>query len=99
MDVEGLSKILRAHGGALDMPARSAWSPRAFPTRLSRLARFPQGKIQRRLLALIDLHPGSRFQLIDLFARELTIALKSLDRVKDIPIDPIRQSFFFEPLY
>src|SRR4029077_9237901 len=99
MDVEGLSKILRAHGGALDMPARSAWPPRAFPTRFPRLARFPQCKIQRRLLALIDFHPCAGFQLIDLFARELPIAFKSLYRVKDIPIDVRGKSLLFEPLY
>src|SRR5215469_12163893 len=99
MDVEGLSKILRAHRRALDMPARSAWSPRAFPTRFSRLARFPQRKIQGRFLALIDFHPCAGFQLINLFARELPITLKSLYRIKNVPIDSISQSLLFEPLY
>src|SRR5689334_547899 len=41
MDVERLPQIFRAHGRALDMPARTSGAPRTFPSRLSRLARFP----------------------------------------------------------
>src|SRR5262249_17908052 len=96
VDIEGLPQILRAHCRALDVPARSARSPRTVPTWFSRLTRFPQRKIQRRSLALVDFYPGTRFQLVDFFAREFPIASKAFYRIQSIPIDLVSQTLLFQ---
>ena len=52
VDVERLAQQLAAHGGAFDVPAGPAGSPRAGPGRLAGLGRFPEGEIGARPLAL-----------------------------------------------
>src|SRR5208283_5117759 len=65
MNVERLTQMLEPHGGALDMPARPTRSPRAFPSRLSRFGSFPQCKVKRVVLALIDIHARACFHVIE----------------------------------
>src|SRR4051812_26206384 len=55
MDVDLRAQLLEVHRRALDMPARSAITPRAGPERLAGLGRFPERKIGRILLALVNL--------------------------------------------
>src|SRR5918994_2365982 len=86
VDVERLAKILGAHRRALDVPARPARTPRAFPGRLAGLARFPESEIQRRSLALINLDASPRFQLVDSLARKLAISSKIRNRKEDIAV-------------
>ena len=54
MDVESLAKIGGRHGGAFDMPARTAAAPRAVPARLFRRRQLPQHEIAGVLLVHID---------------------------------------------
>src|SRR2546430_9498039 len=99
MDVERLSKILRAHRRALDVPAGSPRPPGTIPRRFARFAGFPQRKIKWRPLPLIDLDAGARFQLIDVLARQLPVPGKAVNRIENVAIDLVSQSLFFKPFY
>ena len=54
MDVEDIAEIGGAHRRALDMPARAAPAPRAFPTGLVVRRLFPEHKIGRVFLVGIN---------------------------------------------
>src|SRR5699024_1177580 len=61
VDVEGLAQVLAAHGGALEMPARSPAPEGGVPggaVRLGRLGRLPQREIATVALAGLHLLPG-----------------------------------------
>ena len=93
VNVKWLAQIFRAHGRTFDMPARPPGTPRAIPSRLARLARFPQGEIQRRALALIYFHPRAGFEFIDFFARQFAVIGEARNRVIHVAVDPVGESF------
>src|SRR6185437_2220949 len=67
VNIERLAEILRAHCRALNMPAGAPLSPRTFPDRLARLARFPQREIQWGMFAFIYFDTSTGFKLICVF--------------------------------
>ena len=79
MDVDLLAKILLRHDGALDMPARTAITPRRLPGRLSLFFRLPQHEIQRILLLILTGHEKGTVacaQVIQILMRKLSIILE-----------------------
>ncbi len=78
------------------MPTRSAFTPRARPARLTGFALFPESKIERRLLAVINLNSGPGKQIIDIFTRQLPVTLKALQSIIDIAIDGVGHTFLFQ---
>src|SRR5215471_18869919 len=74
-------------------------APTGFPNSVPPACSISTAQNPGRFLALIDFHPRTGFQLINLFAREFPITLKSLHRIKDVSIDLIGQSLLFEALY
>ena len=73
VEVKGLAQVLHSHDGALDVPARPAGAPRGWPRGLAGLGRLPQREVERVALALVDIHPRSRLELVEILARELSI--------------------------
>src|SRR5260370_3684612 len=97
MDIERLAQILRAHRRAFDMPAWPTLTPWAVPRGLPGFTRFPQGKIERRALALVDFDARSGLQLVDVFPGQLAVARKSGDGIIDVAVDPVGEPLGFEP--
>jgi len=54
------------HGRALDVPAGTSLSPRAFPVRFARLGRFPDGKVERISLLLSGSDTRAGKHIIDI---------------------------------
>ena len=57
VDVDDRAHVGANHSRALQVPARAAWAPRAWPLGLPLLGCLPQGKVCRAALAGISCHP------------------------------------------
>src|SRR3954453_16801855 len=53
MDIDARAEILDGHAAALDVPARTSWTPWTGPRRLARLLRLPEHEIQGSFFARI----------------------------------------------
>src|SRR5215212_2988792 len=73
VNIEDLAEIGRAHGRALDVPARASPAPRALPARLIAGGLLPQHEVERALLVRIDGDPRARPLLLELAARQRAI--------------------------
>ena len=47
VDVGTIGQVFAHHRGALDVPARTSWSPGALPGRLARFGGLPQREVKR----------------------------------------------------
>src|SRR3954471_8131450 len=86
MYVEMFAEITFAHGGALDVPARPAGSPRGFPRWFTRLGRFPQYEIERIALVAVNLDSFTGSKIVKGLARKLSVAFELTNRIKHIAI-------------
>ncbi len=80
VDINLISQIPFAHDRALDMPARTSFTPGRFPERLPFLLRLPQHEIQRILLLLLAGHQqgtAAAAQIVQILVREFTILAKT----------------------
>ena len=73
VDVERFAQVFHAHDRALDVPAGASVAPRARPTGLVRLGRFPQREVAGTLFSLVDLDTCAGNQLVNLAAGELPV--------------------------
>ena len=100
VDVERFSQVLHGHGGALDVPAGIAFAPGAGPLHdVPRFRSFPQRKIQREALFGIHLHPGPRFQFLQLTAAQFAIFRKFAHIVVHGAVDFVREPFLQQFLH
>ena len=68
VEVKGFAKILHAHGGAFDVPARATIAPGAGPGGLAGLCRFPQSKVHGVLLAVVHINTGACHHIFNVTA-------------------------------
>ena len=82
VDVEAFAQQPDRHGRALDVPAGPARAPGRLPRRLAGLGRLPQGEVDRRALALVDLDPGAGRlqQVVEPAVGEVPVVGEALDR-------------------
>lgn len=80
VNIQRQGQVFLAHGRTLNMPSGTAFSPRAFPERLLRFGRLPQGEIQRIFLFLSggDTRAGS--QVIHIPSGQLAVQGKERTR-------------------
>ena len=74
MNIEGLAQAAGRHHRALNVPARTPWTPRRLPAWLARLDAFPQHEVQRIVFGLVNFDASTDAQVFDLFARQLAVA-------------------------
>ncbi len=86
VDVEGVAQAAGRHHRALDVPARTARTPRRFPARFARLDALPQDEIERILLGLFHFDARTDAQVFDLLARQLAVALELADPVVHVAV-------------
>ena len=73
VEVKGLAQIVAGHGGAFDVPARSALAPGRIPVGFARLGSLPHGEVQRLFLAVIDVDACACLQFLDGLAGQLAV--------------------------
>src|SRR5208282_2748719 len=73
VDVEMSTQVPHAHGRAFNMPAGTAWSPRALPRGLAGLGALPECEIARISLQGGGLDPGAGHQLFGIAVAELAV--------------------------
>jgi len=94
VNVEGLSQVLDAHRGALDVPAGPSRTQRRFPGLLPGFARLPEGEVPRVILAVfIDVNPGARLQAADIEMGKRAVAREGRDPKIRRPVGDIGVSF------
>ena len=89
MEVKGFSQILHAHGRAFNMPAGTTRTPRALPSRLARFSGFPQRKIHRIMLAVINVYTRAGHHILNITAGKLTIVFKFFYTVENVAVNNI----------
>ena len=82
VEIEPFAQQIERHRRALDVPARTAPTPRRVPGGLARLGRLPEREVHRAALGLVDVDPGTgRFaQLLERPVWERAVTLERLDR-------------------
>ena len=81
------------------MPAWTALAPRTFPEWLSRLGRFPQGKIHRICFTLVNLYSGSCLHILQLAAAKLAVFRELLHTEVHIPFQLIGIAIVYQLLH
>ena len=99
MEVKGFAQILHAHGRAFNMPARTTGTPRALPCRLARFSGFPQRKIHRITLAVINVYTCTSQHIFQITAGKLTIVFKFFYTVENVAINNIAVAIVNQALY
>ena len=66
MEIKTFAQIFHAHNGALNMPARSAFSPRAGPGRFAWFSCLPKSEIHRIFLTFINVNTGTGQHIIQI---------------------------------
>ena len=89
MEVKGFAQILHAHGRAFNMPAGTTGTPRALPSRLARFSGFPQRKIHRIMLAVINVYTCTSHHILNITAGKLSIVFKFFYTVENIAVNNI----------
>ena len=89
MEIKGFAQILHAHGRTFNMPAGTAGTPRALPCRLARFSGFPQRKIHRITLAVINVYTRAGQHIFQITAGKLTIVFKFFYTVENVAVNNI----------
>ena len=84
VNVECLAQRFARHRRAFDVPTRPSSAPLRRPRRLSGLGALPQHEVERVALAALDRDALSGAQVVERFARELSVARKLAHRKVDI---------------
>ncbi len=84
VDVEGAPEMFLAHGRTLEMPARPATAPGAFPARLGVRRGLPEHEIRRIALVGRDLDPCAGDHLVAVATRELAVVVHGGDMEQDM---------------
>src|SRR5690606_11850563 len=66
-------EVMRAHGGAFDMPAGTTFAPWALPGRFSGLGCLPEREVERVFFFLARRDAGADEQVIDVPVRQLAV--------------------------
>ena len=64
VDIQHISQLGHGHAGACYVPARSTWSPRALPKRLSWAGSLPQSKVHGVLFIVVYINPSTSLHAI-----------------------------------
>ena len=99
MEIKGFAQILHAHGRAFDMPAGTTGTPRALPCRLARFSGFPQRKIHRITLAVINVYTRAGHHILNITAGKLTIVFKLFYTVENVTVNNIAIAIVNQALY
>ena len=86
VDVEILAEVFPGHGGAFDMPARSAMAPGAVPARQVRRGGFPQYEVAGVALVRGDVDAGAGEELVGAAAGELAVIGETGDREQHVAV-------------
>ena len=87
VDVDRLAEVAVGHGRALDMPAGTALAPRRFPERLAGLGGFPECKVERVFLDVVDVDARAGLQIFDRLVAELAVVLEFQRAVVHVAVD------------
>src|SRR5688500_9956696 len=86
VDVHLAVEVGRGHRRTLDVPTRPARAPRALPGRFTGFGRLPEGEVERVVLPLVDLDPGTGEQVVQRAVGELAVAGEGADPKVDIAL-------------
>ena len=86
VDVEGVAENFRAHGRALDVPARTAAAPLGLPLGFARLGALPEHEVERVALAGRHVDAGAGLQVVDRLAREAAVVLELAHGEVDVAV-------------
>ena len=89
VDVDRLAEVAVGHGRALDVPAGTAFAPRRFPERLAGLGGFPECKVERVFLDVVDVDARAGLQIFDRLVAELAVVLEFQRAVVHVAVDLI----------
>nr|GEU28296.1 hypothetical protein [Tanacetum cinerariifolium] len=102
VDIEMFAQQRRAHGRALDVPARTALAPLGIPFHFlgfRLLRRFPQHEVERIALAGVHIHALAGAQVVERLAGQAAIFGEVAHRVVDVAVRAlVRQVFPFQLL-
>ena len=84
--VKCLAEVLHRHRGAFDVPSGASLPPRAVPCGFARLCRFPQGKVHRVTLRLVDLDPRARLHIVETAPAQSSVMREFLHTVVDVAL-------------
>ena len=74
MQIKAFAQVLHRHGGALDVPARTAAPNRCVPGCLAWLGSFPEREVAGAvLLVFVHIHARAVFHAAEVFLRELAV--------------------------
>ena len=102
MDVDLLSQILHAHGGALDVPAGIAPSPGRVPHQglvLELALGEPQHKVLGIPLVLVNVDAGTGLQVIQIQAGQLSVVGEGGHVIVEVAAGQIGVAVGLKPLY
>ena len=102
MDVELGTEVLADHGGALQVPARTAPAPRGRPrTRLGLavLVRLPEGEVPGIALALVGVGVGGRLHVSSFWPGQLAVGREGPDVEVDVTVGGVGVPAVDQPLH
>ena len=76
VNIDGFAEIAIGHGGALDVPAGSALSPRGIPVGLAGLGGLPESEVERVFLDIVDVDARAGLQIVDRLVAQLAVVLE-----------------------
>ena len=99
VEIEAFAKVFHAHGRAFNMPARASVAPRAFPVRFAGFGCFPQRKIKRVMLFVVNVNAGAGHHIFQLASGKFAVAVKLFNAVIYIAVKLIGIAFINKGLY
>ena len=76
VEVEAFTQIFHAHGRAFNVPARTAFTPRAGPSRFTRFSSFPQSKVHRIAFAVIYVNASASHHIFKVTTGKFAVMLE-----------------------
>ena len=89
VEVESIAEVLIAHSRAFDVPARTAFTPRAIPRRFARFSPFPESEVHGIVFAVVDFDAGAGHHVVEAAAAQFAIVGELFDAVIDVVVDDV----------
>ena len=98
VEIEGIAEVFIAHSRTFDVPARTAFAPRAVPRRFARFSPFPESEVHGIVFAVVDFDAGAGHHVVEAAAAQFAVVVKFFDAVIDVVVDDIGIAFVDEGL-
>ena len=76
VEVEAFAQIFHTHGRAFDVPARTAFTPRAGPSRFTRFSSFPQSEVHGISFAVVYVNASASHHIFQITTGKLAVMLE-----------------------